>query len=101
MDFGQYVRAAGWETMSFKDVLKALGGGLKPTHKLVLVVIASFANHKTGRCNPKVSTIAKAAKCRPVMCTAYFVRSRRVDTSSSKEILKVTCDYRAATSSLT
>ena len=47
--------------MSFKDVLKALGAGLKPTHKLVLVVIASFANHKTGRCNPKIRTIAKAA----------------------------------------
>jgi hypothetical protein len=47
--------------MSFKDVLKALGAGLRPTHKLVLVVIASFANHKTGRCNPKVRTIAKAA----------------------------------------
>jgi DNA-binding MarR family transcriptional regulator len=47
--------------VSFKDVLKALGAGLKPTHKLVLVVIASFANHKTGRCNPKIRTIAKAA----------------------------------------
>jgi hypothetical protein len=47
--------------MSFKDVLKALGAGLKPTHKLVLVVIASFANHKTGRCNPKICTIAKGA----------------------------------------
>ncbi|MBR1216213.1 helix-turn-helix domain-containing protein [Bradyrhizobium sp. JYMT SZCCT0180] len=47
--------------MSFKDVLNALGVGLKPTHKLVLVVIASFANHKTGRCNPKIRTIAKCA----------------------------------------
>jgi hypothetical protein len=101
MDFGQHVRpAAGWATMSFNDVLKALGTGLKPTHKLVLVVIASFANHKTGRCNPKVRTIAKAASMSARNVHRILLRWRKADISSSKEISKVKGGCPAATSSL-
>jgi hypothetical protein len=47
--------------MSFQAVLYALETKLEPVAKLVLVSIASFANHKTGRCDPKISTVARYA----------------------------------------
>jgi|SRR3981081_3611346 hypothetical protein len=47
--------------MSFAAVLHALQTKLEPVPKLVLVAIASFANHETGRCDPKIRTVAKYA----------------------------------------
>jgi hypothetical protein len=47
--------------MSFKAVLFALETKLEPVHKLVLVALASFTNHKTGRCDPKIRLVARYA----------------------------------------
>jgi hypothetical protein len=51
--------------MSFRAVLWAFRQKLPPATKLVLAVIGSHANPKTGLCFPKIKTIADEASLNP------------------------------------
>lgn len=51
--------------MSFHAVLWAFEQKLPPATKLVLAVIGSHANPKTGLCFPKIKTIAEKASLNP------------------------------------
>jgi len=51
--------------MSFRGVLWAFDQKLPPTTKLVLAVIASYANPETSACFPKIKTIGEKASLNP------------------------------------